>query len=125
MIGPHVGKELDLMLAGEKVFAAFSDVVPESGEIIEEIIPEQAFAPYVAEGKFIRIAKDFVDPGDGMVVRYVCFTVPGEEWRAQTYLWIREQIRSGKMPYDNACDVIIGRLLGYSEEDIQEFINQF
>ncbi len=125
MIGPHEGKELELMLAGEKSLAVFHDIVPADGLIPEEIIPEQAFAPYVAAGRVVRIVRDIRNVTSDDINRYVCFVLPGEEWRAEMFLWVREGIRADKFPYDDACDTIIGRLLGYTEDDIQKFTNQF
>lgn len=123
-IGPHQGKELELMLAGHKSLAAFGDIIPEDGIIDEIIIPEKAFAPYVQTGQVIRFEKIIInrlnDP-----IKNVCFTLPNEEWRALAYLWIREQTYTKKMPDDAASDTMIGRLLGYSEADIAEFNAQF
>lgn len=125
MIGPHEGKELDLMLAGKKPLAAFGDIIPEDGIIAEEIIPEIAFAPYVEQGRILRFSQDTPSIKESEVMRHVCFTLPDQEWRARTYLWLREQSWTGNMPNDTHCDVIIGRLLGYDEESIQQFIQQF
>jgi len=45
-IGPHDDRELELMLAGRKPLAMFTEVLPlESG-----LIPEADFAPHVASG---------------------------------------------------------------------------
>lgn len=126
MIGPHEGKELELMLAGEKKLAVFHDALPPDGaEIPEEIIPEKAFAPYVAEGAMTRIAEDIRAQKTGDTIRYVCFTLPGEEWRARTFLWMRRQTFSGRRPADKTDDIFTGRLLGYDESDIEKFISQF
>lgn len=45
MIGPHEGRELELMLVGQKCLAAFGDIVPENGIIAEHIIPEKNLNP--------------------------------------------------------------------------------
>jgi hypothetical protein len=124
MIGPHEGKELELMLARVKPFAAFGDVVPEIGTIPEEIIPEKAFSPYVEQGNILRFSRDIAGNKTDEIMRYVCFCLPGEQWRADTYFWLRENMRNGKFPDDHACDRIIGRLLGYGEADIEEFVGQ-
>jgi hypothetical protein len=124
MIGPHEGKELELMRAGEKKLAMFHDYVPEDGTTIaEEIIPEAAFAPYVKGGEIIRIARDITDKRTGDIVRYVCFTLPNEEWRAEAVLWMRQAMRDHTLPSDDTIDIMTGRLLGYSEGDIVEFVD--
>jgi len=122
MIGPHEGKELALMLAGKKYLAAFGDVLPDDGVIAEAIIPQQAFAPYVANGTFRRFEQSIFSIRLNKTLRHVCFTSPGHEWRAETFLWIRRMSHAGQMPVDKAADIIIGRLLGYDEADIQDFI---
>jgi hypothetical protein len=120
MIGPHQGKELELMLAGEKHLAAFTDAVPEDGIISEKIIPEKAFAPYVTAGKIIRICKEYNSPPHK--IRSVFFTTPGNEWRAYAYFWLCQEASSKRRPFDDAHEFMIGRLLDYSEEDIQDFV---
>ena len=121
-IGPHEGKELELMLAGQKQLAAFGDIIPKHGSIPEYIIPEQKFAPYIKEGTFIRF-ENITDTNHGML-KHVCFTPPKEAWRAKTYLWLREQITLKTLKYEDAHDWIFGRLLGYSDQDIQLFLRK-
>lgn len=121
-IGPHEGRELELMLTGVKKLASFTDVIPSNGIIAEEIIPEVAFAPYVQANKILRIAKEFKNNGTNHVIRCVCFTLPGQEWRAHCLLWMKERLFSG-IKSDDADTVFEGRLLGYSEADIQSFLN--
>ena len=89
MIGPHEKRELELMLKGEKPMAAFSDIIPTNGKISEDIIPENKFAPYVATGKIQRHCKEF-ESGQNMI-RTVCFTLPSELWRAQSYCFLRKK----------------------------------
>ena len=121
MIGPHQGKELELMLAGKKHLAVFGDSVPADDIILEEIIPEKAFAPYVSRGEIIRISEEYLHPKDKIRIRQVCFASPGNEWRAQAYLWIHKESREGRLPYDDTHEYFVGRLLGYDEADIQHF----
>ena len=45
-VGPHEGKELDLMLAGTKPLALFSDAVEGASSF-----PEADFVPHVAAGR--------------------------------------------------------------------------
>lgn len=125
MIGPHEGKELELMLAGKKHLAAFGDVLPDDGsKIHEQIIPEEKFAPYVKSGAIKRFEQRIFVQKRDYELMHVCFTTPGNEWRAQTFLWLREMVHTDRIPYDDAIDVIIGRLLGYCEPDIQEFLSK-
>lgn len=122
MIGPHEGKELELMLAGEKSLAMFHDLVPAGGEIAEGVIPERAFAPHVAAGAIKRFAVDITNAKNGDVIRYVCFTLPGQEWRAEFLLWMNQEFYAGRLNHSPAHDELIGKLLGYGAADIQDFL---
>ncbi len=123
LIGPHVGRELELMLSGEKKLAYFCDVVPESGEILEEIIPERAFAPHVAAGFIMRFSQDETCTKTGHIVKSVCFTLPGEEWRAAFTFWLGKERANGIYRGDSSDDVVFGRVLGYSLKEIHAFLD--
>lgn len=120
-IGPHQGKELGLMLAGEKKLATFGDIIPPDGDINETIIPEKAFAPHVFAEQVVRIEKTFPS-GDGKLYKSVCFTLPGEEWRAHFYNWYSERLFSKEHIYSASDEFIIGALLGYTRDDIEHFV---
>ena len=83
MIGPHQGKELELMLAVEKHLAVFCDAIGKDGTVPEEIIPEQAFAPDVESGEILRFCSEEYEPSHKVTIRRVFFATPGNEWRAQ------------------------------------------
>lgn len=121
MIGPHEGKELGLMLAGEKRLAFFHDAVINGQDIPEEIIPENAFAPHVRSGEIIRLAAD-IPSHKGDLIRYVCFTLPDEEWRAHFLLWLKTETHAGRLEHAPAHDEMIGKLLGYADQDVDEFL---
>jgi hypothetical protein len=123
MIGPHQGKELELMLAGKKHLAVFCEAVVEGVEISEEIIPENAFSPYVINGQIERFSQDFFSPKLPFPARYVCFSMTGHEWRAKAFFWMHQECVTGKRPFDDAYEFFIGRLLGYEEEDIIDFLS--
>ena len=121
-IGPHQGKELGLMLAGKKKLAVFGDIIPDDGEINETIIPENAFAPHVFSEQIIRIEK-IISYGD-QKHKAVCFTLPGEEWRAHFYLWYQERLFSKMHKYAPSDEFILGALLGYKDEDIRDYLTK-
>lgn len=124
MIGQHEGKELELILDGQKHLAIFHDIVPDHGQIAEKIIPDQAYAPYVVSGKFIRKQKDFTVKKSGDTIRVVCFSTPDQTWRIDTVFWIKKQTYSGYLFPHNADDIMLGKLLGYTEKDIEDFIKK-
>jgi len=115
-IGPHEGRELELMLAQKKPLAMFSEIVPSSYEW-----PDQKFEPYVVSGKLVK--KEFlVETPDGRhQVRYLFFALPNEAWRIdEAYALSRMHFKSWSKEAEEAC-VRLGRLLGYTEEDIRIF----
>ena len=107
-IGPHEGRELELMLAGTKPCAMFYDVLPST-----QFIPDDDYAPYVNSGTLVRISHDIVH--NEHTIRYVFFTLPGHEWRAEALLKLR-----GKG--DEGSETMTGQLLGYSDTEIQAFL---
>ncbi len=123
MIGPHEGQELELMLVGKKRLAAFGDIVPQNRIIDEQIIPDEAFRRYVESGKIIRFQSEIKNYA-GDLMRYVCFTLPDEEWRAHAYIFIRKQLHSKAVDYTDSIDQLIGYLLDYSQNDINDFLSQ-
>ncbi len=117
-IGPHEEKELELMLAGEKPLAMFSDVVPASFDWGED-----RFEPYVAEGQFIKMEFFLDKPEHNLTFRFVYFALPGEEWRIEKLHTINASIFIGTKEPVKEDDVETGRLLGYNEQEIQIFLN--
>jgi hypothetical protein len=104
------------MLAGTKPLAMFSDVVPSPYEW-----PDAAFDPHVAAGRLVK--KEFLtNLPDGHTVRHLFFALPGEAWR------IEEAYALSLMHFDepgieaDECCARLGRLLGYSENEIQAFL---
>lgn len=110
------------MLSGQKPMAAFGDIRGKGKVFPEEIIPENAFSPHVAAGTILRFERIIRSARLGKDMFYVCFTLPGHEWRAEAYFWIRSLTHNGIAPDDRSCDTMIGRLLGYDEEDIRDFL---
>ncbi|MEX2642606.1 MAG: hypothetical protein WD270_04090 [Acetobacterales bacterium] len=74
-IGPHEGRELELMLAGRKPLAMFSDARQH-----RDLFPEDDFAPHVAAGRIIRGERSFLSHG-GIDVVCIYYALPGEAWR--------------------------------------------
>src|ERR1700739_185723 len=109
MIGPHQGKELELMLAGKKHLAYFGDAIPLDGSPIhEDIIPEQLFAPYVANGTIKRFEQQIMWALKNHPLHQVCFTTPGHEWRAELCFCLHKALFVHNMPVDAAFEFIVG-----------------
>jgi len=120
-IGPHEGRELELMLAGTKPLAMFNDDLPEGMEP-----PEISFDPYVAEGRFVKgeIVVPLSAP-DQTHLRYYFYALPEEEWRIDRLSQIEHDIFVENVSTTPELETEIGRLLGYDEADIQIFLDRW
>ena len=116
-IGPHEGRELELMLAGEKPLAMFSDVVGSPYPW-----PDAAFAPHVASGALVM--KEFHSTTrDGKHrLRHLYYALPQEEWRiARAHAYSMKSYDAPCREAEEDC-IEMGRLLGYSEREVQFFV---
>lgn len=108
-IGPHEGKELELMLAGKKPAA----LIGSQSEL-------KKFKPYVKNGQFKLAAKDSKGFANSPIY---LVTLPSEEWRGTQFLRIVQKQRElGLSPESKIWHARMGLLLGYSKEDIQHFL---
>ncbi len=118
-IGPHAERELDLMLAGEKPLAYFSEPTRSPYEL-----PDADFEPYVQSGQIIK--RDFVETvkiaGSDEEIRYLYFALPGEEWRIEKAIpltvfsnWVDPDL--------DQIERDLGKLLGYSEKEISIYLD--
>lgn len=94
----HTGREMELMVAGVKPLAVFHDTYPD--EPCEEIIPENAFRPYVESGRFEQ--REFVvlldDPPPATHsyvkgIRWVIYSTPEENWRIDAFIELQAEAR--------------------------------
>jgi hypothetical protein len=119
-IGPHDGRELDLMLAGEKPMAMFYAPIDEA-----HVIPEAAFAPHVRDGVLVQAERHFHiarEAAGDPEIRIVLYALPTEEWRIAAALAIIEPVWHGDRPPAAEDDIEMGRLLGYSDAEIAAFL---
>lgn len=113
----HTGFELALMLEGRKPLAVFADIYP--GSWSEELLAR--FAPYVSNGRFVRRIVDRPFPEvqrapDGALIegtREVYVAAPGEEWRIEAFLMLREV--AAKSGWNDTLERFEGSLLGYED----------
>ncbi|WP_033068948.1 hypothetical protein [Thalassospira australica] len=114
-IGPHNDRELELMLAGTKPMAMFSDAVH-----VSDYFPDADFASHVKSGRIIRVEEIIPRPPHEM--RYLFFALPGEEWRIKEALVMCRNLCAGTVKDHDADSARMGELLGYSAEDIEAFL---
>lgn len=116
MIGPHNGRELELMLSGEKKFARFTLELDSPHEVGDE-----EFAPHVESG---RIRKHVVLSETGPRCERRYYYLDGEEWRVKLDLLITRCLHTAMVPDFGPEDLhrMDGWLLGYAAEDIEDFV---
>jgi hypothetical protein len=122
----HDGKELELMLSEKKPLAFFyedADMSPTASQV-----PEVDFDPFVEEGRLCKgevVVEGAIDPRTARPVRtrYVLYAVREEQWRipAMILVW-RTMLRTKKRP-DEGLDRLTGSLLGYTDEQNDEYIS--
>ncbi|WP_273728092.1 hemin receptor [Brucella gallinifaecis] len=118
MIGPHNENELELMLSGDKRMARFTVDLEHP-----ELAGDNGFAPYVAAGKIHKfVAKSEYGPPSER--RY--YFLEGEEWRVKTSELVWQLMGSPALAHFTPEDLhrLDGWLLGYTQEDINDFIEQ-
>jgi hypothetical protein len=122
-IGPHEGRELDLMIAGSKPLSMFVEPVPSDGCYF----PEQDFDALVSEGRLIKADvietwRDYT-AGRDLQMRRVLYALLGEEWRIEAMTMVQDAYRALGPGWKLDLERIIGSLLGYNREDVEFFIS--
>jgi hypothetical protein len=112
----HTGRELRLMLAGEKPLAAFIDDTPDVSD--NGIVPEDIFAAYVSSGRLVK--REIKSLRSGHVCREVLYAVPSEAWRIDAYLLLMD-IRDQRC-WSEGMERMQGRLLGYTDSQNDAYI---
>ena len=112
----HTNRELEFMLRHGKPLAHFSDAYPP--EPHEQIIPQEAFAPYVANSTFEMRAFVELEPTSSrrpqsFGVIHVLYARPSETWRIDAYIAMIET--AAKAGWGEGFERLQGYLLGYSE----------
>jgi hypothetical protein len=123
-IGPHEDRELELMLAGRKPLAMFTEVV----SIESDVFPEADFEPYVRSGRIIKreVFEQMDGPPTGpkqVVLRRVLYALPEEKWRIDAIL-LACRVEASLQRWDEGVERIIGLLLGYEDHQIDAFVKR-
>ena len=120
----HVGRELTMMLAGEKPLAMF--YVDADAEHDERVVPEQEFANHVRNGRFVTSQLVFeaaIDPRTKkpLRIKYVLYALPSEQWRLESMRLALETLFT-MGGADEGLDRMMGSLLGHTAEEIEVFV---
>lgn len=117
-VGPHEGKELSLMLDGRKPVAMFYDTISECG-----VIPRHEFEPYIESGRLVRSEMTFSSKKTGSVpVQFVFYAQTWATGEMDELIEIHRRIYDGSLTADDEMEARIGRLLGYTELEIDAYL---
>lgn len=116
-VGPHEERELELMLAGAKPLAMFSDIVPASFEL-----PEADFQPHVDAGTLVRREEFYSGVISSDEISFVYYALPGEAWRIDEMHAMNDAFYDGSKKWHQDDDRRVGELLGYTPDEIESFI---
>ncbi len=117
-VGPHELCELDLMLAGTKPAAMFGEAIQ-----FRDIIPEDDFAPHVAAGRIIKREYYWDDKDSGHSFVEIYYALPGEEWRIDALHELNHIAYDKVRPWTAEDDRETGRLLGYTDAEVDAFLD--
>jgi hypothetical protein len=113
----HTGRELRMLLSGEKPLAAFVDDMPNLPD--NGIVPEEIFTPYVSTGRLIK--RDRETSRSGRPCRDVLYALPSEVWRMDAYLLLLDILDQGC--WSEGMERMQGRLLGYTDSQNDAYID--
>ena len=122
-LGPHEGRELELMLAGKKYLCVFYEELA----IERETFPEHQFDLHVAEGLFVKdicIENWISQHGEKISSRSVLYATASEAWRIPAMRMIQDIYRSMGPGWRPDLERIIGSLLGYDRSDVELFVER-
>jgi hypothetical protein len=115
---PHVGQELELMLAGRKPLSMFVSVVG-----LDEWPDESVFDRAVADGRLTKAVRSHDwKCRDGSVAEFrrIMYAIPGEEWRINAMILVHDLYLSLPPGFRPDLDRLIGLLLDYDRDDIEK-----
>lgn len=112
----HADRELSMMLSGEKPMAFFT---VEEGFAFGDLC-EQPFEQFVADGAIVQDTFA-LRTSSKVAVTYVVFTLPEEVWRFSSLSFLK----TAKVRWDKTLERLEGLLLGYSDEQCDEYLALF
>ncbi|MBS0530656.1 MAG: hypothetical protein JSS22_14905, partial [Proteobacteria bacterium] len=122
-VGPHEGREFELMLAGKKHLSSF---FLEEGLERDQVFPESQFDAAVAEGVFVkdvRIIETISPDGDRQIaIRSTLYATTDEVWRIPAMRMIQDIYERMGPGWRPDLERAIGALLGYDNNDVELFI---
>ena len=122
-LGPHEGRELELMLAGKKCLSFFYFEVG----VEREIFPESQFDLQVAKGLLVKDERveEFVSPETGEMTsaRNILYAATHEAWRIPAMRMVEDIYQRMRPGWRPDLERMKGWLLGYDPQDVELFID--
>lgn len=120
-LGPHEGRELELMASGGKPLAMFVEPLPTEHELFDEqgldaLVEEQALV------KKLRVESITTPEGAEGQIRRVLYAQVSEAWRIPAMLFVHDTYASLGIGFSPDLERMIGLLLGYDREHIERYI---
>jgi hypothetical protein len=119
----HTGRELLLMLRGDKPMSFFSYRSDDRSGIKEDI--DASFYPYIRDKKIVKFEHKMIQKRNDestFEIEYLIYTLPSETWRANALIVLKEAgARSG---WSEGMERMEGVLLGYSDRENDIFIER-
>ncbi|CQR44917.1 hypothetical protein THICB3560282 [Thiomonas sp. CB3] len=113
----HSGRELMLMLSGEKPLAVFSDSLIDFSDNYSK--KEKLFDHYVSKGVFLKSAA-VINKGEVGDIRFILYANPDEAWRMKSYILLQKtHVKCG---WNDCLERMEGALLGYSDAQNDEWL---
>jgi hypothetical protein len=117
-VGPHEARELEMLLLGSKPMAMFSDEKAWGFDF-----GEARFDKHVESGELVKVS-EIAEPGkDGIALRQVYYARPEAAWRIPVIQALIRQPYPRDADEAAAVEEITGKLLGYSDQEIQAFFH--
>jgi hypothetical protein len=120
-IGPHEGRELELMASEAKPLAMFVEPLPAEYEFFDE----QEFDALVEQQvlvKKVRVESITTPEGAKGQSRRVLYAQASQAWRIPAMLFVHDVYDSLGVGFRPDFERIIGLLLGYNRDHIERFI---
>ena len=117
-----IGHELRLMREGKKPLSMFY-YIESVGD--KDLIPVDNFQPYVDEGSILMEEFTLLNPEHPRFsVTYIFYSLPEEAWRIPALKTALVAQQDNIQRPDEGIDRIIGLLLGYSKEEIDQWVRK-
>jgi hypothetical protein len=122
-VGPHEGREFELMLEGKKHLSMFllEDAV-EYGDY-----PDKRFDALAAEGRLVKhvcVEHSVLLDGIEMSLQVTMYASVSEAWRIPAMRMVRDIYAATGPGWRPDLERMIGSLLGYDRQDVELFVER-